>query len=260
MINDNTSIHGNENIDPVDETPTSGSTLPGRHSRTGKIARLPLAIRWELNRRMREGEPGGKLLDWLNGLPEVQTILATQFQGRPIQKQNLAQWRMGGYQDSLKEEQTRQEIRSFLEEIKGLKEEAQDGLTDQLAFYMAVQAALELKRLKSAPNEREKAKLWRELSTWLVALRRGDLEMERIHLQRDKLGLGRKTKEELTAEFWKWAETNIHRDEFCRRRCYTAAEREAAINKILGITPQERGETVPEEAVPPHVDPGVTEV
>jgi hypothetical protein len=38
---------------------------------------------------------------------------------------------------------------------------------------------------------------------------------------------------------------NLNRDEFCRRPCCTAAEREAAIDKIPCITPQERGETVP---------------
>ena len=55
--------------------------------------------------------------------------------------------------------------------------------------------------------------------------------------------------------FWKWAEENINRDEFCRR-CFTAAEREAAMDKILGITPQERGETVPPEAAQPCVTDG----
>jgi hypothetical protein len=52
---------------------------------------------------------------------------------------------------------------------------------------------------------------------------------------------------------------NINRDEFCRRRCCTAAEREAAIDKIRGITPQERGETVAGPPPPPNVDPGLTE-
>ena len=259
MNTENTSINDNENINPADETETAAPGQPGGRGRTGKIARLPYAVRKELNQRLRDGEPGGQLVDWLNGLPQVQSILATQFKGHPIQKQNLSQWRMGGHQDYLKEEQTRQELRTFLEEVKGLQEEAQDGLTDQMAFFLAVQIALELKQLKSAPDGVEKAKRWRELSDSLVALRRGDLAMERIRLQREKLGLKRKTKEEREAEFWKWAEVNINRDEFCRRRCYTAEEREAAIDKILGLTPQERGETVPEQAPPPKVQPCVPE-
>ncbi len=47
-------------------------------TRNGKIARLPLAIRLELNRRLDEGEQGKKLVAWLNGLPAVQAIVATE--------------------------------------------------------------------------------------------------------------------------------------------------------------------------------------
>jgi hypothetical protein len=53
---------------------------------------------------------------------------------------------------------------------------------------------------------------------------------------------------------------NINRDEVCRRRCRTAAEREAAIDKILGLSTRERGQALPEKAPPPNVDPGLTEV
>jgi hypothetical protein len=38
-------------------------------TRTGKIARLPLAIRWQLNQRLQHGEVGASLLRWLNSLP-----------------------------------------------------------------------------------------------------------------------------------------------------------------------------------------------
>ena len=54
----------------------------------------------------------------------------------------------------------------------------------------------------------------------------------------------------VNTSFWKQAGPNLNRDEFYRRRCQTAAEREAAINKILGITPQERIEVVPEKEAP----------
>ena len=39
----------------------------------GKIARLPRAIRDELNRRMDDGQTGKELLPWLNGLPKSKT-------------------------------------------------------------------------------------------------------------------------------------------------------------------------------------------
>ena len=245
-------------MNPNNETQTSAPRRPGGRGRTGKIARLPYDIRKELNQRMRDGEPGDKLAAWLNGNPTVQAILVTQFQGHPIQKQNLSQWRMGGHQDYLKEEQTRQELKTFLEEIKGLQEAAPDGLTDQVAFFLAAQIALELQQLKAAPDSPEKDERWRELTARLLALRRGDLAMERIRLQRDKLGLARKTEDERKAEFWKWADDNINRDEFCRRRCYTAAEREAAIRKILGIAPLEPRENDPKEAPQPNGSTGVS--
>jgi hypothetical protein len=66
-------------------------------SRHGKIARLPLTLREELNQRLQNGEPGDRLLAWLNPLPEVQTILKDQFEGVPISKQNLHEWRAGGF-------------------------------------------------------------------------------------------------------------------------------------------------------------------
>ncbi len=43
----------------------------GSMKRNGKIARLPRAIRDELNRRMDDGQTGQELLPWLNGLPQA---------------------------------------------------------------------------------------------------------------------------------------------------------------------------------------------
>jgi len=39
-------------------------------TRNGKIARLPMAVREELNLRMEQGVEGAGLLAWLNGLPK----------------------------------------------------------------------------------------------------------------------------------------------------------------------------------------------
>jgi len=73
-------------------------------ARRGKIARLPLAIRQELNTRLRNGEEGKQLVLWLNGLPAVQEILAVQFKGKPIAESNLSNWKAGGYADWLLEQ------------------------------------------------------------------------------------------------------------------------------------------------------------
>src|SRR5260370_39668133 len=68
-------------------------------TRTGKIARLPLGIREELNRRLQDGKVGKGLVVWLNSLPQARAVLAKQFGGRPINKENLSGWRLGGYVD-----------------------------------------------------------------------------------------------------------------------------------------------------------------
>ena len=45
-------------------------------TRLGKIARLSREIRDELNVRLQNGEVGRKLVEWLNGLPAAQAVLA----------------------------------------------------------------------------------------------------------------------------------------------------------------------------------------
>ncbi len=45
-------------------------------TRTGKIARLPQAVRRELNQRLANAERGTKLVVWLNELPEVLEVLS----------------------------------------------------------------------------------------------------------------------------------------------------------------------------------------
>ena len=65
-------------------------------SRFGKIARLPLDIREQLNRRLQDGEIGKELVIWLNSVPEVQTVLKAEFGDRPVNEPNLSDWRTGG--------------------------------------------------------------------------------------------------------------------------------------------------------------------
>ncbi|MBE7497128.1 MAG: DUF3486 family protein [Verrucomicrobiaceae bacterium] len=65
-------------------------------ARTGKIARLPHAVREELNMRLRENENGQTILEWLNALPQCQDA--------PINDANLSLWRSGGFADWLKDQ------------------------------------------------------------------------------------------------------------------------------------------------------------
>lgn len=73
-------------------------------TRRGKIARLPLAIREELNRRLLENEPASRICAWVNKLPETKALIATFNDGNPaapIDDRNISDWRQGGYADWL---------------------------------------------------------------------------------------------------------------------------------------------------------------
>jgi hypothetical protein len=67
--------------------------------RNGKIATLPSTIRDQLNWRMENGEDGADLLTWLNALPEVKERTKGDNAVAPINKQNLSEWRLGGFRE-----------------------------------------------------------------------------------------------------------------------------------------------------------------
>ncbi len=89
------------------------------NARTGKIARLPRDIREELNERLERSEASPHLLAWLNGLKEVKKLLRDEFDGVPISKQNLSEWRQGGFQEWL----VRQELWAKVGDMKDFAEE-----------------------------------------------------------------------------------------------------------------------------------------
>ena len=86
-----------------------------RRSRNGKIARLPRLIRNQLNTRIEDAEPGPALLKWLNGLPEVQELLARDFESRPINEQNLSDWRQGGFRDWQRNQEINEQVRQLID-------------------------------------------------------------------------------------------------------------------------------------------------
>lgn len=109
-------------------------------TRTGKIARLPKHVRDQLNRRIEDGEPGKQLVEWLNGLPGVQEVLQEQFGGRPVSEQNLSEWKPGGYQEWLRQEETRSLVSKLTEQSDDL-DEAADGMeiSDRYANVLSVE-------------------------------------------------------------------------------------------------------------------------
>ncbi len=83
-------------------------------SRIGKIARLPLGIREQLNRRLQDGEIGKDLVVWLNSAPEVQAVLKAEFGERPVNEPNLSDWKTGGYEDWLVQQETMLQVNQLV--------------------------------------------------------------------------------------------------------------------------------------------------
>src|SRR5438034_8402009 len=110
-------------------------------SRNGKIARLPHTIREQLNDRLQNNAQAKTILPWLNDLPEVRSLLAADFDSRPITKQNLSEWKKGGFRDWL----IRQDALEFVQNLENddaLGAQSLSGnFTDKLARWLALQYA-----------------------------------------------------------------------------------------------------------------------
>jgi hypothetical protein len=114
-------------------------------ARTGKIARLPLAIREELNMRLRDNESGQTLLEWLNGEEVVKQVLAKSFNGEPINDANLSIWRQGGFAEWLEDQDRVHRIEKLSELSLRLAKASGGNLSEGLLAIAAgkLQEALE---------------------------------------------------------------------------------------------------------------------
>ncbi len=157
-------------------------------TRTGKIARLPHAVREELNRRLRDGEPGGPLLEWLNAHEEVGEVLQNHFDGQPINKQNLSDWRLGGHRDWLRHQETRDLMRHLSEQGDELLEETRgEAVSDRLAAVLATEVVRTAQTvLDEVTDPPERWRRIRELLRELAELRKDDHRAARLRLARDE--------------------------------------------------------------------------
>lgn len=123
---------------------------------TGKIARLPVRIREDVCRRLRDGQSEGQILPWLNALPEVQAILKAQYEGVAISPQNLSAWRGGGFQKWLKQqeniESTKERARFSLELAKASGGNLSEGALAQLTGEI-MEMVEEVSALRKAGGE-----------------------------------------------------------------------------------------------------------
>ena len=150
-------------------------------TRTGKIARLPREIRQKLNEGLRAGETAKNLVDWLNDFPVVQTIVACEFEGVPIREQNISEWRKGGYQDWLQQENALEVAVRLGETAKRWQESGQVSMTEMLAFWLMSQFAVATQEIAQAEGEKRWG-LLNKMSANLVKLHRIEKEARKWRL------------------------------------------------------------------------------
>ncbi|PWU08720.1 MAG: hypothetical protein C5B50_29055 [Verrucomicrobia bacterium] len=197
----------------------SPPTIPSfQHSNTpaarlGKIARLPHDIREQVNIRLQNGEFGQPILDWLNSLPEVRSVIAAEFDGQPISPTNLTRWRQGGYRDWLVG-------RSALDLVAGLHDRLsldQPDLSGQFATKLAHCAALHYAAcaqnvLSPEAKPADTLQFLRQLSADITRLHRPELHAQRLDIERQHLDLERQwlaleqdnSRKKTDTEFWAW--------------------------------------------------------
>ena len=164
-------------------------------TRNGKIARLPKAIREELNQRLEDGQMGIWLVEWLNSLPEVQTVLAEQFDGRAINEVNLTEWKGGGFLDWQARRDMRVHAQELAEESSDLKTALPGALAEHLNMVVAGRYAELLNQWNGAVDDAfvKRVKGLRLLSANITMLRREDVRVERLALEQDKRSDDKKT-------------------------------------------------------------------
>lgn len=180
-------------------------------ARIGKIARLPKAIREQLNQRLADGESGETLLRWLHTLPEVLKVLVREFEGRPILKQNLSEWRQGGFREWEARQERLAHLRLLTEEADDV-EAASPHLPDRMAALLAGRYASLIAttmQVKDWSKPRHRAQLM-ELNEAVATLRRFDqgaarlkLECEQLEIKKAELQLAQEAQTKRTQEQWR---------------------------------------------------------
>lgn len=155
-------------------------------TRNGKIARLSKKVRDSLNVRLQDGEPGPQILQWLNGLYETQDMLDSLFDSRPINEQNLSEWRQGGYQDWLCDQQTTERVQRLAERAQDIDKAAEGvGFADRLSSLLAAELADVIEKLGEIADPNERWRRLQEVSRELQRLRSQDHNARRLQMQHE---------------------------------------------------------------------------
>ena len=162
---------------------------------TGKISRLPREVRDELNRRLDNGEDGAALLHWLNGRPGTLKVMQDYFASQPVNKQNLSDWRQGGFLEWQRQQEALEIAGRLLEDAEDAEKLAEDGaLADRMAELVSVTLGNLLQAAICQPDGPEKTKAVLRSSRELIRMRCADRDYERA--QREDADWKRKEREQ----------------------------------------------------------------
>lgn len=183
-------------------------------TRLGKIARLPRAVREELNRRLEDGEVGRRLVEWLNGRPEVQAVLAAEFGGRPVNGQNLSDWKQGGYEEWRRHQHAREWAATLAAQSEDLAADAGAAPLSELLAAPAALALAGLLRESDGLEDAERRAAVLGVVRELARLRRGDHQAGRLRLESERWAEQQKAAEqrerEAEAKKERWARIRAH--------------------------------------------------
>ena len=158
--------------------------MKNQHTSIGKIARLPKFIRKKLNCRLEDGQPASEILPWLNALPRVQKILAAQFAGAPVIKQNLSNWRVTGFRRWQKKQQPIASLAELGEDATDLMNAAGGRLARGAA---AIAAGQILKFLKTIPPNKRSPRDALKVAAAVASLVKADQNHVRLKLAKRKV-------------------------------------------------------------------------
>ena len=210
-------------------------------TRNGKIARLSREVRSQLNRRLRDGEPGTRLVEWLNSQPEVQSVLNAEFRGRAVSEQNLSEWKCGGYKEWLTHQESLAQAIELAADASELAAATSGLLADHLAAVLTARYAATLSAWSGEADDELKGKLrsLRGLCQDIAELRRGEHSAARLKIEQERLERDReKTDEDVFEHFKRWLKNAAVRDAIWGGSL-TPEERARRMRAIFGLPPEE---------------------
>lgn len=165
--------------------------------RYGKIARLPKNTRDDINLCLRDGRPAEDILKWVNEDPNCRRILAKEFDSRPITKQNLSQWKHGGYQAWLRLQHICEQVQSLREQPDDLDANLFDkSIADRIAMLLSVQLLNATQQLETIKDPKERWEQLKDLLHELHRLRREDHHGDRARLALEQWEVKRSQQED----------------------------------------------------------------